>query len=111
MARPSKVEECMLCGDTPCSCNAKSKTIKSRPKTAAARVSSSVEKVVRERPAPSLQADDEQLLVIGAVRVLADILHPTELAKYSGVLASPPSLRERSVVWRARHGMEGSSQV
>jgi hypothetical protein len=96
--RASKVEACMLCGDTPCSCNAKP----GKPKTATARVSRAVEKPVRERLAPSLQADEEQLLIIGAVRTLASILHPTELARYSGVLASPPTLRERSVVWRAR---------
>jgi hypothetical protein len=107
VARASKVEYCMLCGDTPCSCNTKPTTRKGKPRLrkAAAQESAGSEATPRESPAPSprrAQPTDERLVEIAAIRALAPILHQDELARYSGVLASPATVRERSAVWKAR---------
>lgn len=117
MARSSKVEYCMICEDTPCSCNARQNPrSKSRPQKQATAQEASARSgtAPREpRPAPSSFFTNEQLIEIAAVRILAPILHTDELTKYSGVLSSPPSVRERSLWWKIRRvdGLAGSTEI
>jgi len=44
----------------------------------------------------------EDMIFASAIRTLAPILHPTELAKYSAILASPATVDERRAGWKSR---------
>lgn len=53
-------------------------------------------------PMPTEARAEEDAQFASAVRALAPVLHKTELAKYSRILAAPPTLEERREAWKAR---------
>lgn len=125
MARASKVELCMLCGELPCVCGKKSKTIKaSKPKPVpkvtepapvrrsmrdAMKATALAKPVVKPEPKPVIhrvihkpETPIEDLLFADSVRNLAPLLHPDEITKYQVLISSTPSVLERAAIWRAR---------
>lgn len=59
---------------------------------------------------PSKPSNDEKADFARAIRVLADILHPTERARYHKILSEKPTLAERRERWRLSQASRSSSR-
>lgn len=105
----------MICEQLPCECNAKPKAARVRPKPSAARKSDpstkpaaartggrELESPVQRKPVVSSQATEEQLVFAACLRVLEPILHVDEKSKYSGILNTEQTVKERAALWKAR---------
>jgi len=130
MARVSKVDECMFCGNAPCTCRAIKKAA-AKPR----KVSPIVEAtpIVSSRRAPAQKADvaaamraasqikhqgstikedhdatDETALIladpemVAAIQALASMMHPSEHKRFAQVLAVPVDPKARAAAWRRK---------
>lgn len=123
MARTSKIEACMLCGEVPCACNqrvSRPRSIKVpapvepeqvRPPTrAVAAMKNAARTSRRERlesaytvPTGAAPAYSEDAVLAAALRAIGPIMHETERARYRVILTSQPSVGDRASAWRGRH--------
>jgi hypothetical protein len=129
MARKA-MEECLICGETPCACFSAKKAAKKKPVAkkekateapqpkkklspqeamkAAAAAGKAAPQKVSPSPAeevhapPQRQLNNDEVLFAGAVRALKEILHPDEIERYRGIVTSEPSTGERALLWRLR---------
>ena len=111
MAKLSKVEACLFCGNLPCTCNAKPKAV-ARPKaTKAAPFKQDIPKSEpRAKFARDAGAVDDDKIgldydLVAAIRNLAPILHPIDRRKYSHVTRPiyAGDYERRALEWRKRN--------
>lgn len=120
MVRVNKVETCIFCGDTPCTCNVKAKAEPKprKPRKAAAPKPSApdvpaappvsirdamVAAAKRKAPPPKEVADFmEDIEVCMAIKAIEGIMHPEEKVKWKPVLDMEITPQQRAAAWRAR---------
>lgn len=124
MARASKVDACMFCGEVPCICNAPAPKAKPEPKARAPRKKAEprpLEKSVEKKPVASIHEamkkaakkkawlpeevqgalnDPELVSAIQAARIL---MGEEELEKWKPVFDKQLTAAERATVWKARN--------
>ena len=130
----SKVDACIFCGNTPCTCNDKAKPVKvakrpPKPKdadpepvvetprktshlaamTAAAQAAPVRPVLGPEEPAtgrvvPSMTEAD--IVWQAAIRNLAPLLSEGDKETWAGVISSPPHPDEAKIMWKARRALE-----
>lgn len=123
MARTSKVDACLICGEVPCVCGKPSKPApkprtpkKDSPVPVAsprvdaieamrARASTEVRApVVFPKAPPARKVPEEDTEFRNALAALAPLLHPEELTKYAALLPKPETrvVSQRAADWRSR---------
>src|SRR6478735_5831044 len=120
------MEECLICGETPCTCFSAKKKSARKPaakkaaepkptklspqeamKAAAAAGKASPREALPSsdeevHAPPQRQLNADEVMFSGAVRALKDVLHPDEIDRYRGIVTSEPSTGERALLWRLR---------
>lgn len=132
MARPSKVDPCMICGELPCECNKptiKAPVIKppitpeaaSQAREAIFAASVAAKKAMvpfveamknastalAKIPDRKISIDIDQAMFESAVRALGPLLAEKEKEKYRAILTSLPTAEEKRLVWIERRKSDG----
>lgn len=130
MARASKLDPCMICDEAPCVCGRKVKTTPA-PRKRAVKSATTEVPVVKVSPADAMRlaalskvtkpapivevlqvATEHEIPITDpefrvAVRALADLLHTSELSRYSSIVRAEPDATERALIWKGkRRGLE-----
>lgn len=121
MGRTNKVEACIFCGDTPCTCNKPADRPKAKeavqPKASASKSKFKASNIAApkfEPRKPSTQfkstehnKTQDELEFEAAIRNLEPILSDSEKRRYDKILNPPirASVEKQLLEWKERHGI------